>query len=122
MEISPDTEVEHLQADQINSLISAAGIDGTREIMDTFWRSTADLLAALASQIAEQSLPAAAGTAHAIKGSAANVGAVSLAQTASDIEEACKSGASEGAKNLLGAADKNFLAVRQCFEELLAKS
>ncbi|VAW08312.1 hypothetical protein MNBD_ALPHA05-1203 [hydrothermal vent metagenome] len=119
---SANTEVEHLQADQINSLISAAGVDGTREIMDTFWRSTTDLLAALASQIAEQSLPAAAGTAHAIKGSAANVGAVSLAQTASDIEVACKSGASEDAKNLLGPADENFKAVRQCFDELLAKS
>ncbi len=117
-----DNEAEHLQLDQINSLIAAAGVDGTREIMDAFWRSTTDLLATLTSQLNDNAYGLAAGTAHAIKGSAANVGAMRLAQTAALVEDACKSGAGEDAAKLLTSAHADFEAVRSRFDDHLANA
>lgn len=117
-----DNEAEHLQLDQINSLITAAGVDGTREIMDAFWRSTTDLLAALTTQLNDNAYDLAAGTAHAIKGSAANVGAMRLAQTASLVEDACKSGAGDDAGRLLTSAHADFEAVRSHFDDHLANA
>ena len=117
-----ENNVEHLQVDQINGLIAAAGVDGTREIMDTFWRSTTDLLAALKGQVSGQSFADAASSAHAIKGSAANVGAVRLSETASQVEQACKSGASDEANALLARIDGDYEAAKNSFEALLANA
>ena len=83
--------VGSIQTEQLDGLIEAAGCTGAREILNAFWRSTSDLLAALDTQIAEADFNAAAQTAHAIKGSAANVGAVGIAEKAYEIELASKS-------------------------------
>ena len=72
-----------IELKQIDSLITAAGVDGTRAILDAFQRSTADLLTMLAHGIQDGALEDAYRTAHAVKGSAANVGATMLSETES---------------------------------------
>ena len=83
-------DVGDLQLEQVDSLVEAAGEDGALAILDAFQRSTADLTNALEVDIQKGALEEASRTAHAIKGSAANVGAVAIAEAASVIENACK--------------------------------
>lgn len=111
-----DDTAAHLQVEQIDGLIAAAGVDGTREIMDAFWRSTSDLLNKLATELATPSLADAAKTAHAIKGSAANVGAARLSQRAAAMEASCKNGAGEETNGLLSDLSGDFETARQHFE------
>lgn len=111
-----------LQADQIDGLIAAAGVDGARDILDAFERSTIDLLQSLSGQVAEKDFGAASATAHAIKGSAANVGASRLAQSAAQLETACKEGASDSVQSLAAALQKDFEDARRSFEEHLANA
>lgn len=75
---------------QIDGLVAAAGVAGTREIIDAFQRSTDGLMAALRDQLGKGDFGEASKTAHALKGSASNVGAVRLATAARDIEDACR--------------------------------
>lgn len=112
----------HLLIEQVDGLVAAAGIEGTREILDAFWRSTTELLETLSSQVTQSSLEPAAKTAHAIKGSAANIGAHKLAETATAIEQACKDDNDDLlAKHLLDIMH-DYEAVRACFHEHLSKS
>lgn len=82
----------HLQLEQVDGLITAAGADGALAILDAFQRSTSDLLKSIETDLSNNALSEASRTAHAIKGSAANVGAEALADAASAIEVACKDG------------------------------
>lgn len=75
---------------QIDALLGAAGRDGVNDILRAFWRSTENLAQQLQIQLAESNFVEAARTAHAIKGSAANVGAHKLAGAARQLEIACK--------------------------------
>lgn len=101
-------EPEHIQLDQVNSLVTAAGVDGARAILDAFQRSTTDLLAALGEGVRGDALVDASRTAHAIKGSAANVGAQLLAETVATIEKACKAGDAATAASMLADAQSLF--------------
>lgn len=112
----------HLQVDQVDGLIAAAGVDGAREILEAFRRSTADLLENMAVQIGKDDFGAAAATAHAVKGSAANVGASRLAQSAAQLESACKQSTDDNVRDLLDAVRKDFESARRCFEEHLANT
>lgn len=122
MAVSAQNLAEHLELDQIDGLIAAAGVDGTKEIMATFWRSTSELLDTLASQIEQNALNGAAATAHAIKGSAANVGALRLANAASQLEDVCKCEAADQARATMQVIREEFAAVRSCFDQHLAKA
>jgi len=75
---------------QIDSLLDAAGRDGVNDIMLAFWRSTDNLAAQLQTLIGNSEFEEAAKAAHAVKGSAANVGACQLAMSARTLEIACK--------------------------------
>lgn len=81
----------------MEGLVSAAGADGALAILDAFQRSTTDLLKSIEVDLANDALSEASRTAHAIKGSAANVGAEALSEAASAIEIACKEGDREAA-------------------------
>jgi len=81
-----------LESEQIDSLLDVAGVDGVKDILDAFWRSTDDLTADLARCVASGEGAAAARVAHALKGSAANVGALRLSEAARDVENHSKSG------------------------------
>ena len=79
-----------LDREQIDGLIAAAGVDGTKSILDAFWRSTDTLFRAMQDQLARGDVAEAARTAHALKGSSLNVGATQLSCSARKIEEACR--------------------------------
>ncbi len=81
-----------LESEQIDSLLDVAGVVGVRDILDAFWRSTDELSADLARCVATGDCFAAARTAHALKGSAANVGAQRLAEAAREVETHTKTG------------------------------
>ena len=102
------TRAAHLQTEQVDSLVAAAGVDGARAILEAFERSTISLLKALADGISNGELNDAYKTAHAVKGSAANVGAQLLAETATAIEAACKAGDSAAAAAMLANAQSCF--------------
>ncbi|OFX05298.1 MAG: hypothetical protein A3E78_04760 [Alphaproteobacteria bacterium RIFCSPHIGHO2_12_FULL_63_12] len=75
---------------QIDALLSAAGRDGVNDIMRAFWRSTDNLTSQLKRQLEDEDFAEAARTSHAIKGSAANVGACLLSAAARSVETDCR--------------------------------
>ncbi len=81
-----------LEYEQIDGLLEVAGVDGVKDILGAFWRSTDELAADLARSIEGGEGGQAARTAHALKGSAANVGALRLAEAAREVETLSKSG------------------------------
>lgn len=111
---------DYLQLDQVNGLIAAAGVDGLREILEAFWRSTASLLEGLTAQAQGRSYDEAAQTAHAIKGSAANIGAQRLADIATEVEDACRSQDDQKLDACVTAIHNDFDAVRVLFDAHLA--
>ncbi len=114
-------EPGHIHTEQVNSLVSAAGVDGARAILEAFQRSTAELLASLNEGIKGGALTEAGRDAHAVKGSAANVGAQMLADTAAMIEKACKAGDVATAANMLADAHSLFDHFCVHFEAHLAQ-
>lgn len=110
----------HLQIEQIDGLVEAAGVEATRAILDAFWRSTSNLMESLAEQVSGNALDLACQTAHAVKGSAANVGAQRLAETTSMFEAACQSGDQKAVIETLDAVIEDFAALRDLFETHLA--
>ena len=105
----------------MDSLVAAAGVDGARAIMDAFQRSTIDLLNSLAEGVRCGALGEAYKTAHAVKGSAANVGAQLPAETAAAIEKACREGDSARAAEMLIDAQAKFDAFCVHFDAHLAQ-
>lgn len=110
-----------MEMDQIDSLISAAGVDGTRAILEAFQRSTTDLLKLLTEGVEGGAMEDAYRTAHAVKGSAANVGAQMLAETASAIEKACQAGDAATAVEMINEARSRFDLFCVHFEAHLAQ-
>ena len=112
----------HLQIEQIDGLLEAAGVDATRAILDAFWRSTTELMEALKDQVQGNALDLAGQTAHAVKGSAANVGAQRLAETTAMFESACQNGDQTAVLATLDAVIEDFSALRDQFEAHLANT
>ena len=106
----------HLQLEQIDGLVAAAGADGALAILDAFQWSTSDLLKSIEADLSQNALSEASRTAHAIKGSAANVGAEALADAASAIEIACKDGDSETARARLDDVKVYYVAFCDAFK------
>lgn len=110
MEIAlPDSQTSILNEEQLHGLIKVAGKNGTREILDAFWTSTSNLIDLMRVHVENNDVEGAATTAHAIKGSAANVGAHSLHEKAQLFETFCRT------QNLLNAADVE--AIARLFDE-----
>ncbi len=103
---------DHIDIDQLDGLIAAAGVDGAREILNAFWGSAGELLDLLSTQLASGDLERAATTAHAIRGMAANVGAARLSTTASDLEIACTDGDNAAAPDLMSETRADFDAAQ----------
>jgi HPt (histidine-containing phosphotransfer) domain-containing protein len=91
---------------QVDALLQVAGRDGVDDIMRAFWRSTDDLARRLRVQLGDRNYAEAARTAHALKGSAANVGASLLAAAARSVEICCKALDEPGAKAALDNLDQ----------------
>lgn len=93
-----DSQPQTLDVTQIDCLLEIAGIDGVNEIMNAFWKSTDALLATLRLALENSDGADAARIAHALKGSAANVGAMALSAAAREMEGDAKSGDFSAAK------------------------
>lgn len=116
------SEDAHVQTEQLDGLVAAAGVDGARAILDAFWRTTSELMASMNTHVSDNALDLAGQTAHAVKGSAANVGAQRLAASAARFETACYSGDQAAIEEALHSVAADFAAVRAHFEEHLARS
>lgn len=97
----PENISDLVDFSQIDALLEVAGRDGVTDIMDAFWRSTDALTRQLRALLNERNYAEAAKAAHALKGSAANVGAQLLAVAARGIELGCKGSDAEAAGSAL---------------------
>lgn len=86
--IEEHTKTNKIDLEQINGLIEAAGVAGAKEIMVAFWRSTESLLTSLDEHLAAADYEGTKAAAHALKGSAANVGATDIAEFSRAVEAA----------------------------------
>lgn len=90
-----------LELEQIDSLLDVAGVEGVRDILAAFWRSTDDLAAELVHCIDKGECVAVGRTAHALKGSAANVGANLLSDAAREVEGHARTGDLSAARSAI---------------------
>lgn len=110
---------EFIEASQLEGLIEAAGVDGVREILSAFWRSTDGLLVELRGLVQRSDRTGSARAAHALKGSALNVGAVRFADSVRKVEEACKANDFPRASLHVTAAETDYRATILAFENRL---
>lgn len=108
-----------IDASQIDGLIEAAGPEGAAEILGAFWRSTDELLSRLAQQLENREVDDASRTAHALKGSALNVGALKFSNLARAIEDGCRAGDPERALALLAETDRLRVETEAAFKARL---
>jgi HPt (histidine-containing phosphotransfer) domain-containing protein len=111
---------ETLDASQIDCLLEVAGVSGVDEIMNAFWKSTDALIAALRAAVEKRDGAEAGRIAHALKGSAANVGASLLSSIARDAEIAAKAGNFDAARAACEAAPAAYEATRRAVAERIA--
>ena len=81
-----------IEEEQLRGLAEAAGKETVMPILDAFWASNDELLAALQAALTSGDADAISKTGHALKGSASNLGATALAETARSVEMAGKAG------------------------------
>lgn len=117
-----DGDNRHIEVEQLNGLIAAAGPDGVREIFDAFWRTSEELLNLLSTQLTGGDLALAAGTAHSLKGMAANVGASALSATATDLEIACQNADAHAAGSHIEQARADYAAAQHWLRDHLQKA
>lgn len=110
----------YVETEQLDGLLEAAGVAGVREILAAFWRSTDGLVAELRAQIARGDQQGAMRSAHALKGSALNVGAVRFAETVRRIEELCRSSDLAAAGAYATTADAEYRQTILAFEDRLS--
>ncbi len=109
-----------LETDQLGALLEAAGADGLNEIMEAFWRSTEELMSAVRAQSAAGDFENAAKTAHALKGSASNIGASLLADLARAMENACRSSDNAQLEATISEADGAVDVTKTAIDALIA--
>ncbi len=108
-----------IEPEQIKTLVASAGVEMTQTILDAFWTSNQEILVNLQSQLADGALDEAAKSAHALKGSAANLGAVVLAEQARLLEIACQAMEALSAREVMEAIPESISQTRAAFETLL---
>lgn len=108
--------------EQISMLVQGAGVDAVRPILDAYWESNDELTAALQNGIAANDPEDIARTAHGLKGSSANLGAMAVAARAKEIEMAAKAGDIGAVQTHFAALPAEIAATREAFDEILAKA
>ncbi len=108
-----------LETAQLEGIVAAAGPAGAAEIMEAFWRTARQLLEQLHASAAVEDFAAAAAAAHALKGSAANVGAGALSETTRRLETACLDGDGRAGEERLAEARARFSQTETAFTQYL---
>ena len=109
-----------IDGEQIRVLADAAGKEAVMPILDAFWQSNDELLEQLEAAIAANDADAAAKVAHALKGSASNLGANAVAETSKRIEFAAKASDLETARAASGDLPGQIEGSKAAFAELMA--
>ena len=109
-----------IDGEQIRVLADAAGKEAVMPILDAFWQSNDELLEQLEAAIAANDADAAAKVAHALKGSASNLGANAVAETSKRIEFAAKASDLETARAASSALPGQIEGSKAAFTELMA--
>jgi HPt (histidine-containing phosphotransfer) domain-containing protein len=91
--------------------------DTIREVIDLFVEDTERNLQRLRKAIDEEDDPTAMETAHALKGSAANMGAERLSELFQSVEEKVKSGDFSGARTMMRPLVEEFRALQHTFAD-----
>lgn len=112
--------VELIDGEQIRVLADAAGKEAVMPILDAFWQSNDELLEQLDAAICCDDADAAAKVAHALKGSAGNLGANAVAETSKAIEYAAKANDMAGAKTASTLLPGQIEGSKAAFAELMA--
>jgi len=118
----PEDTSDLVDFSQIDALLEVAGREGVSDIMEAFWRSTDSLTLQLRSLLNERNYADAAKAAHALKGSAANVGAQLLAVAARGIELGCKGSDAEAAGSALQTLQDAYERTRRAMTERIAQA
>ena len=92
------------------------------ELVELFLADAPPRLDALRGAIEAGDASSVEGIAHALKGSCANLGAVSMGATCAELEEAGRAGDLSGAPARISVLEKEFGRVRVAFEEELRRS
>ncbi len=109
-----------LDNEQLGGLAEAAGVEGVNTIITAFWEATAQLTADLAAAVDACDYNAVLQLSHAIKGSAANVGASRLAERARLVEDAARAEASDVMRAEVQSMPEDISATKLAIEDLLA--
>lgn len=120
MDLQSTRHAALIESDQIDGLFDVAGVDGVKDILAAFWRSTDKLSADLSECVSSGACVEAGRTAHALKGSAANVGASRLADAARTVETCAKNGDLVAAKRALDRLSVVYKETREALERLIA--
>ena len=111
---------ELIDGEQVRVLADAAGKEAVAPILDAFWQSNEELLEQLEAAIATGDADSAAKVAHALKGSAGNLGANAVAETSKRIEYAAKANDMTGARDASAALPGQIEGSKAAFEALMA--
>jgi HPt (histidine-containing phosphotransfer) domain-containing protein len=110
-----------IDEEQIGSLAEMAGVAVVETILDAFWESTNTLTADLGAALGVRDGKRVAELGHALKGSAANIGAARLAVRAREIEDAAKAGDLDRAISVLRSFADDVAATRVAIAETLKR-
>ena len=109
-----------IEKEQLEGLLQVAGPAGVRDILEAFWRSTDELFHSIAQDIRLGQYEDAARGAHALKGSAANVGALLLTATARALESGCRERDVAALQTALSGAPSAVEKTKTAFDDRLA--
>ena len=115
-----ETMSELIDGEQIRVLADAAGKEMVTPILDAFWQSNDELMAQLDDAIVTGDAGAAAKVAHALKGSASNLGANAVAETSKRIEHAAKANDLETARGAAADLPAQIAGSKVAFDALIA--
>ena len=96
---------------ELAGLAEALGAPQVREILDLFLEDSVPRLAALGEAIREGDLETARNQAHTLKGSAGNLGAMSLWEACANLEQALRDGDGGAVRRQLGEVEQRLTAV-----------
>ncbi|MEM1409585.1 MAG: Hpt domain-containing protein [Pseudomonadota bacterium] len=105
--------------EQISMLVEGAGIEAVRPILDAYWESNDQLTAAIQRGIDASDGAEVAASAHGLKGSSANLGAVVVASRAKEIEYAAKAGDMAAVRDAFSKLSQDISATRKAFDDIL---
>ncbi|MYM37663.1 response regulator, partial [Duganella sp. FT94W] len=119
---APDDDIIHRQAlDNIRALSPANGEALLERVLQAFLRDTPAQLRGIEQAIAGDDAEQIRKTAHSLKSSSANVGALALAQRCKELEQLGRNHTTAGAAALLADMERSFQAARQALGTLLEK-